>query len=126
MSTSHILYRFLHISNNTLGIRQKFNARSARLTRACISISFFKKVLSFVFRNIYGFILVYSFRFLNFFFLERYGEKLFIQLSNRSKLYCIERIVFWQFKIVLFGIIFLSRCAKIKCQNLFFEDSFFN
>lgn len=27
----------------------------------------FKKVLSFVFRNIYGFILVYSFRFLNFF-----------------------------------------------------------
>lgn len=86
----------------------------------------FKKVLSFVFRNIYGFILVYSFRFLNFFFLERYGEKLFIQLSNRSKLYCIERIVFWQFKIVLFGIIFLSRCAKIKCQNLFFEDSFLN
>lgn len=28
----------------------------------------FKKLLSFVFRNIYGFILVYSFRFLNFSF----------------------------------------------------------
>lgn len=49
----------------------------------------FKKVLSFVFRNIYGFILVYSFRFLNFFLGKVWREIVYSIVES------IETVLHW-------------------------------